>query len=68
MPQDSDEAYFNVLVVTQVWLWSSAFVDFVISAVLVTSLYRYKEGWNSRYVCSFIAYNKKLVSCALAGL
>lgn len=48
--QDDDEAYFRVLVVTQVWLWSSAFVDFVISVVLVSSLYRYKEGWKSKYV------------------
>lgn len=50
MPQDDDAAYYNVLVVTQVWLWSSAFVDLLISTVLVTSLYKYKEGWMSRSV------------------
>ena len=49
MPQDDDEAYFRVLVVSQVWLWSSAFVDIVISTVLVCSLYKYKEGWHKRY-------------------
>lgn len=48
MPQDDEEAYYNVLVVTQVWLWSSAFVDIVISTVLVCSLYKYKEGWLKR--------------------
>lgn len=50
MPQDDEAAYYHVLVVTQVWLWASAFVDLVISTVLVCSLYKYKEGWKKRYV------------------